>query len=979
MPEGGTPEEGDRPAGGRLIRAVDRLADWAAGRMGTRAGYTLVFFLLFSLTWAPIVVCCLAAGKSFIWSVDGLSQQYAWFVYGGEWIRQALHTVFVDHSFDLPMWTMGSGYGTDVVETYLSMLANPFMWLSAPVPAFLAEYMLELACLAQLYLAGLAFSAWVRGHGASRANAMVGALCYVFAANVMVVFSQSTFALILLAAPLVLIGADRVFDRRGAGLFVASLSWLLLYSFYDAYMLLVLLLIYCVAQFFARVDKGRPRKGRWARLLGWAGLFLGLVAVCVLVSAVLVLPQVLSLLGDGRLGVQRSDAPLYELGFYLNVLLGVVSFYEMPADAIFGVGPVALLCAAVLVMRRRQGRGRAALLAVLLILFAMLLLPVAGRLMNGMQYPANRWVWGFDLCLSFMVATMLPDLLSAGRRERRVLVVLVVVYGLAILFLPLPGRGPSFMVGYALLLATLALVCAARSWGRRRLMVAVTALVMLSGAATFVTYLSPYYYGKLSSQMGVAKSYRFHYTLGPQALIDQVGDYDDTYRYDRSTYVAGGVHNSGLITGHMTPDYYNSFYNQYVDDFNESLGLADTEGINFRYGALNGRAELEALLGVKYYYLPTGSSLLPVSFILAGREAASGIGADGAARSLYETDVVAPLAFVSDSVMSAGDYGSLNMVDRGYALLDAVVVDDPDDLSGTSRVGVDDLSATSRDVGFTVQTGEGVTQEGDSFVVTGSGATVTLTFDSPGDAETYLCVEGLTYRDLDYRDRYDDQGWEALGWILRNKILAAQPFQEHNTNGVVSVINQSGDLAAKIYQMNPQDHMYGDKHDWAVNLGYSQDGTTTLTLRFEQVGTYTFSNMEVRPLSMDGLEGDVDRLKDAGASDIELGTNRISCSAAADQDGSLLFLSVAYSDGWSAQVDGRPARIVRADLGFMAVELPAGEHRVVLTYATPYLGAGAVASAVGVALAVAACLVLSRRRRAGAGCAAGSPMPAHYE
>ena len=37
----------------------------------------------------------------------------------------------------------------------------------------------------------------------------------------------------------------------------------------------ILLVMYCLVQFFWGVEAGRPRKGRAVRLLGWVGVFVG--------------------------------------------------------------------------------------------------------------------------------------------------------------------------------------------------------------------------------------------------------------------------------------------------------------------------------------------------------------------------------------------------------------------------------------------------------------------------------------------------------------------------------------------------------------------------------------------------------------------------------------------------------------------------------------------------------------------------------
>ena len=69
-----------------------------------------------------------------------------------------------------------------------------------------------------------------------------------------------------------------------------------------------------------------------------------------------------------------------------------------------------------------------------------------------------------------------------------------------------------------------------------------------------------------------------------------------------------------------------------------------------------------------------------------------------------------------------------------------------------------------------------------------------------------------------------------------------------------------------------------------------------------------------------------------------------------------LVLRDNYFPGWKAEVDGAPARILRADYAFRAVALSAGSHRVVFRYRPEsfYWGIGvslaALATAAGIAL-----------------------------
>lgn len=66
-----------------------------------------------------------------------------------------------------------------------------------------------------------------------------------------------------------------------------------------------------------------------------------------------------------------------------------------------------------------------------------------------------------------------------------------------------------------------------------------------------------------------------------------------------------------------------------------------------------------------------------------------------------------------------------------------------------------------------------------------------------------------------------------------------------------------------------------------------------------------------------------------------------------------LVLTDTWFPGWRARVDGRDARLLRADHAFRAVFLPAGDHTVEFTFRPRGLGAGLAVSLVAAALVVA--------------------------
>jgi hypothetical protein len=80
----------------------------------------------------------------------------------------------------------------------------------------------------------------------------------------------------------------------------------------------------------------------------------------------------------------------------------------------------------------------------------------------------------------------------------------------------------------------------------------------------------------------------------------------------------------------------------------------------------------------------------------------------------------------------------------------------------------------------------------------------------------------------------------------------------------------------------------------------------------------------------------------------------------------ILVASELWYPGWRAEVDGGERRIMRADGVLRAVEVPAGTHRVTMTYRPTHWGAAVAASAAGVLLlaGVSLAALVRRRRRA---------------
>ena len=77
----------------------------------------------------------------------------------------------------------------------------------------------------------------------------------------------------------------------------------------------------------------------------------------------------------------------------------------------------------------------------------------------------------------------------------------------------------------------------------------------------------------------------------------------------------------------------------------------------------------------------------------------------------------------------------------------------------------------------------------------------------------------------------------------------------------------------------------------------------------------------------------------------------------------VLVISLPYSKGFQAYVDGQKTELKQANTMYMALELKKGAHEIRLTYCTPYLKAGLILTCAGVLCYI--CVVLAYKKKRG--------------
>lgn len=945
-----------------VSRSTPRGPRWLIGH------YTLAF----AVFAAMVLIVYLRIDRSIIRTTDGVEQQYSSFLYEGRWLRQIFRTFLSGGGWVVPQWEWSVGYGVDPMTTMLSF--EPLTLVSALIPESLSELAYQALIFVRMYLAGLFFCLYALARDRDAQDALCGACAYAFSACIFNGLYWPGSLVGALFLPLVLTGVERMLAGRRPYVLIGALSLLFVSSYYFAYMIMLTLIPYCVVR-VVQVEKNPSVKVH----LTWFVRLAGCVLISLSIGCSVIVPQMHALFGSARFTSSPVNfQPTYSLSYYLNFIPGFISVFSSNNDYLIGYGATSLLaCVALFLERGERRREHRALRIGFVVLTLMMLVPIFGRVMNGNNYASNRWSFVYAMLISYIVCVVAPRLRRLGGRDRRsALIVLCVILVLVLVVNSI--RKEVYLASLAAGFFSLALL-ATGIIPRRHMTLAIVA-TLLASSAVAVTYFVDYREGGYTiDAYSLGDAHRSATLASPPYVLTKVDD-PTLWRAD-SDVGALGLRNGGIFLGTRTYSFYYNIYNSRIDRFHTELGLTGT-AINFSYNGLGGRSFLEAVTAGSYYLAPSDHSF-PVPYYYDDTPVlVDEVADDETSYEVYAARDRLPFGFTYSHVMARDEYERLSMARRQATLLQAAVVDNDDvlatglteltprfsDSSPAYRAAdiadVSDTSDAAEGEGTVVGEGSvgastsGCSYEDGRIVVREPGATLRLSFEGLPNSETYL-----SFRNLHYHRPEDETGGDQT--LLEQLSSLYEGSSLYQPDPFIHTIRVSGDSggAAGIEFISSLSHMYGGKSDWLVNLGYSEKPVREITLYLPRVGSYSLDDMSVVVQPMDEFDGQIDALKEDVLDNVELPTNGVRGTIDASKN-ELLFLSIPYSDGWSATVDGAQADIICANTAFMGIALSAGRHSIELRYATPGLGLGMTIGAGGLLAAGVLVVVCELRRRA---------------
>ena len=864
-----------------------------------RSAVFLVFYTVLFLICSAVAFCCFyISGKTLI-SSDGLRQHYVAFIYFGKYVRELVKGIVVSKSLTIPSFSFGIGFGGDILQTLnYYVIGDPLNLISVIVPIRFARRAYEFLIIFRLWLAGLSFSLFCAHKGVkSRAGILTGALCYVLATYSLNFGTMHPFFLNpMIYLPLLLFGVDLVIEKKRPYLLAVIVFISAISNFYFFYMLVIVTVVYSLVRLFVLYKKS------------FKDIFSALVRIAVpsavglLMSSAILIPVAIAFLSDTRGGAKLSLPILYSIGVYLRFPSSLIVSNSVlkASQTLLGYSSISIPVLAVLFTKKKKNTAEKALFVISTVL---LLLPITALVMNGFSYPANRWVWAYAMVISYVIASEWGYIMSLSLKQKLTVAITSVVYIAVVLI-----TSKNIMIDVLIACSCMLIFALVLSTDINK---TVKSIIGVSLAVVTICANSFLYFDSEENQQFIEKFADAQYiedeftkTYGKS--VRNASDDLSFYRYTHNT--DGADYNRDMIFDTNGTSFYWSIQNPNISQFLAEMEMPYT--FLYQYQNLDRRTQLNSLLGVKYYS-EKFSGRLPYGYDVVSRNVLND-------NDLFVNNYSLPIVLSYSDYITREDYDSLNAVDKQNAIMSSVLLEN--DVDGFEKVKPD---TTSTSLDYRVFATKGIEVNGDEIIVNNKDAKLLYTFSGVDNSETYF--------------RFKNNG--------------ATPIDDSSINMYTMIFTPySGEEKhnkCSVKPLNINNSRYDGREMYSVNLGYHEKAVTSVEISFDNIGIYNLSDIEIICQPLDSYQSQLDSLKSIEINDFTVATDRIKTDITCDED-KIICLSVPYSSGWSAYVDGEKAELLQANTMMSALTVSKGEHEILLTYKTPYLNYGILLSAAGV-------------------------------
>lgn len=878
--------------------------------------YSVIFWIFQRLIFSAFYT----AGKSFILTVDASREYFPRMIYVSQTIRDGIQSLLAGEGWNFPLYDFRLG------PTQANLQMEPLQWLAIFCPWDRVDVLYDYLVLIRFYLVGVSFSLMGFYFGQRALPVMIGALSYTFCGFALYGGTRHPFFLApMIMLPLLAIGAEKILKGEKSWLFVGSVFLSATFSLYFSCMLAFVIVVYFFARYFCtNWGKRDILRGCWSmvgRMVLWGGVGL-------LLSSFSWLPTFFQMLGTSRIGRDTGQLLYYSKDIYEKFLTNfIVSPVNFDPWSNFGFSVFAIPAALLLYLDNSRKNADKSLKVLFFIYTAMVCSPAVAYMLSGFNAITGRWYFTYALCVSAIIMFKLPALLTAEKSTLMAVGGGVIAY-IAICYFLIERKYYNEEPLILLIVAMISLVLCygAGKAGKNKILPMCLVLTCLS------TYYSAFLLFAPAQRNVVAgfESKGTLYSALESGQYTSLGKSTVVTKDEDLFWVTGNRVNNkegaaSFYNGLNGLSFYSSNIYPSYRALRDELEVGQRVSINQSYG-VDSRVHLMTLLGVKYYALREEAKVIWPFGMKKIDQIQNGKKTD----IILENEYALPAGYTYDSYIDEAALDGLSGVEKQEIMLQSIALAE----SGEKHnIPSKKIETRAEKILTKIELAEGASWENGKLSISKENTPIVLRFEGLPRTDTYLRIVNL---DL-------TNGQSTRGWFLTvetEKTLTGTRFAA------------AGDVYSPL--ANTQ----------ILYLGYSANGYTSCTLTFPEKGTFILDDLEIWCQPMDHYAEQIEALRAESLDNVETNWRGLTGTISVSKDKFLCF-SIPYDKGWTVYVDGKKAKLVQANIGFMGVELPTGDHDIELKYWPPGLTMGIVLSGIGLVGVIGLAISTRKTKRKG--------------
>ncbi len=929
------------------------------GNTGFNINFVAVYTVLFMLVALFVFKDFIFGDISLVRKGDAFAQHYKALIYLSEYIREFLRNVFIEHRFIIPQFDFEVGMGSDVISTFAYYsFGDPFNILCFLFSKDKVHIYYQLMVVFRFYCAGLSFSYLCFRMGNKNYFAVLsGALTYCF--SVYAIFAglkHPYFLNPMVFLPIIVLGVENILQGKSVILMTAMVAIAEISNFYFFYILVLLTVVYVAARLIVLYKTDfRKMLQPFVKIALSSLLGVGM-------GAVLFIPVVLGFLSDARSESGNTLGLFYDLSIYRNM---PVAFVTRTGSATWLLPCLTVLfipCLAVLFSSKKKNT----LLRVLIVLsFVFMCFPIFGKIFNGFSYASNRWCFGYILVASYVITVTWSELIKAERKQ--VMAVCCAVSVFALICTVCNSENNIEAIIPFLLMDAIVTVLVLLNMKKIRIKHIFVQILFLCFAlisiVTYSHYLTAEGYGDYASEFTVNEKFDdISYKSNDLMLEGAKKEKEKGSAFWR--YTARKLSdNAAFLDSLKSTQYYWSLSNGVISNFRTDMNVS--ENIPYCYEGFDARTALNSLASVKYFINnQKNNKAVPYGF------------SKTKVKDVYKNEYPLPFGYTYDSYVTYDELTALNnSVRKQEIMLQSAVIEEE-----TQQIKKGSPEATCIETEYDMEyLNDSVTYKDGRFTVTSADSQLDFVFDAVSNSELYVSFIGMEYKrtdpyllysddtTVDPKNLFDMKDFERLT-DEEKELIISDPLklkeQGKATIKLAAFSDGSKEYSNSFFFYNPEANFYSGRKSFDINMGYTENGMSRVRITFPYPGIYSFEEFKIIAQPMDKHQSYINKLSRDVLENVKIDYNTVMGSIDLSQN-KLLCMSVPYSKGWSARVDGEKATLIRANGMYCGLLLSEGEHTIELRYRTPGFAAGAIISALSIAIFTVLIYYYAQRKNSG--------------